>query len=466
MITKYVVKTKLRNGQIALTNLLSAAIDVVDKDELASLENEDWNKLDLKYWTSRGYYFKSEEEERAEWNKIVDIVTSDDWLTPRGVIIIPTFNCNLRCTYCYQDDSIHTSPIRTKDVLSKDQLYAILETIDSRPDTKRYLTAVLCGGEPLMPSCYDIVEEILDQLEKRKIATSIVTNGLTLTEAIDKFLNRFKNIENIQVTLDGPEIVHNKLRPLRKGEGSFRNIVSGIEQSLNKMTNTRISVRSNINTKDPNSLSGIKALHDYYSKRGWYDHKNFFPRVSPRWEYERHGCYAAECKKNFTSDFRRIAEYYKENFPLEVQIRWGIAFFWQRDFLLSQVFGTNPVLPKVKSCLATTEGSYVFGPDSKIYSCWEDIGVVKEAIGEYYPKWSINKENYSLWKGRSKLTVEDCKNCKFIFACGRCQATARNLHNDINTKGCVNPEEEEELLKYILPNLLNSYEVSGQSDLK
>lgn len=45
-------------------------------------------------------------------------------------------------------------------------------------------------------------------------SASIVTNGYLLTEKVAKQLKKL-NIENVQITLDGPAYIHNKRRYLK-----------------------------------------------------------------------------------------------------------------------------------------------------------------------------------------------------------------------------------------------------------
>jgi len=95
----------------------------------------------------------------------------------------------------------------------------------------------LFGGEPLLKRTKEMVLRTLDFAGKQKIKVSIITNGVMVKEFIDD-LSKFKDtIEMLQITLDGPDFIHNRRRKFYSGKGSFKSIEEGINLLLEKSIN-------------------------------------------------------------------------------------------------------------------------------------------------------------------------------------------------------------------------------------
>ncbi|HEU5130648.1 MAG TPA: hypothetical protein VFT26_01050, partial [Pyrinomonadaceae bacterium] len=136
-------------------------------------------------------------------------------------VIVPTYICNLRCAYCFQDHEMHAGRGEFASVLSEEQVDQIFAIIDefSQPgaiaralglgsaeaknsSTPRGKRAVgLFGGEPLSTSTRETVERILGMARARGRAVWAITNGLDLAHYAD--LLGPEKIEDLQITLDG-----------------------------------------------------------------------------------------------------------------------------------------------------------------------------------------------------------------------------------------------------------------------
>ena len=58
---------------------------------------------------------------------------------------------------------------------------------------------------------------------------SIITNGLLLTpEVVDRLLPF--GLSGVKITLDGDRDTHNRMRPLRGGQGTFDRIIENIRR--------------------------------------------------------------------------------------------------------------------------------------------------------------------------------------------------------------------------------------------
>jgi len=91
-------------------------------------------------------------------------------------------------------------------------------------------SVVLHGGEPFLLGSLKL-EYLLKNLRKAipsAYPISIQTNGVLITREILDICSTFQ--VSVAVSIDGPEHVHNKHRVSHKGEGTFKDVLRGIEE--------------------------------------------------------------------------------------------------------------------------------------------------------------------------------------------------------------------------------------------
>ena len=71
---------------------------------------------------------------------------------------------------------------------------------------KEISTIELFGGEPLLKRTRNLVSKILRFSHEQNITISIITNGVMAKDFIDILMPVRKNIEMLQITLDGPRL--------------------------------------------------------------------------------------------------------------------------------------------------------------------------------------------------------------------------------------------------------------------
>src|SRR5258705_1890440 len=76
---------------------------------------------------------------------------------------------------------------------------------------------------------YYLAERLWEATSARGIPqlASIITNGLLLTEDIVDRMMPF-GLKGVKITLDGDRDTHNRMRPLRGGQGTFDRIVENM----------------------------------------------------------------------------------------------------------------------------------------------------------------------------------------------------------------------------------------------
>lgn len=133
------------------------------------------------------------------------------------LIVNPTERCNLRCSYCYETFALGRMP---QSVVS-----GIANLVKRRAEKGlKTFRLEFFGGEPLV--AWDVVEALARDLSDICCANGtemfggMTTNGMLLTRArLDRLAACA--VRAFQVTLDGPQAIHDRRRMTRQGEGSF-----------------------------------------------------------------------------------------------------------------------------------------------------------------------------------------------------------------------------------------------------
>lgn len=131
-----------------------------------------------------------------------------------------TFNCNLRCEYCYQRQNLN----KCKN-LSLERWTYILDELKKQGTERINIT----GGEPLM---YKDVERVILYARQKDFKVTLLTNGML----IDPGSNIYKNIENVIISLDSMNV------NLRKGINTKR-VMKNIKE-LKSLNTCKVMVRS------------------------------------------------------------------------------------------------------------------------------------------------------------------------------------------------------------------------------
>jgi len=152
-----------------------------------------------------------------------------------SIAYLPTYECNCRCVYCYED-GVRKKYIDTSD-FSIEVANHLVEWIKAIVHQVRplYLDFAFHGGEPLLiKDCLlDIASKIYSVVEQENIIPifSIVTNGTLLTWDFVREIRKY-GFRRALVTLDGLPSYHDRRRPFITGEGTFYTILKNIKNAF------------------------------------------------------------------------------------------------------------------------------------------------------------------------------------------------------------------------------------------
>ena len=176
-----------------------------------------------------------------------------------------TNTCNLRCPYCFTSGLTSSKTAMSKETAESSVEFLIREALaDSQGNRTR--TIILFGGEPLLK--WELITHTVEYAKRRtshlpvNIKFMLATNGTLLTESQADFLA--DNGVTVQLSLDGPEDVHNKTRISAGGKGSHDKTLRGAEILKNKLDPASFSVRPTVTESGPSYLK----LSHYFMETG------------------------------------------------------------------------------------------------------------------------------------------------------------------------------------------------------
>jgi uncharacterized protein len=172
------------------------------------------------------------------------------------LIILPTEKCNFRCTYCYEDFTIG----RMSDVTvasTEAFLERRIKAIDS-------LSIEWFGGEPLLARdiIWRIASKVMGVIASADHAVAyragITTNGWYLDVPTAHRLVEH-GVVRAQVSLDGPEDLHDATRRRIHGEGSFKRIQTNLEAIAASSVPIDVLLRIHLTPENAPVMEGFVA---------------------------------------------------------------------------------------------------------------------------------------------------------------------------------------------------------------
>ena len=301
-----------------------------------------------------------------------------------ALTILPTRGCNFGCIYCYEQDR----PVVNMDEATEQ---AIVRFVQRNPNLKR-LSVVWYGGEPLMN--FGTVERLSAAFRQMDIEYSakMVTNGFLLKPAVaDKMADLA--MRNIQITLDGPEAVHNQRRMLLNGGPTYRQIMDNLKYLLQTNKTITVDIRTNVDRRN-------MAEYDTFYRA--FKAEIDDPRVTlyPGFVSD---LLSSEC---VSAEYNISSGSYKAQFALDVYHKYGIEI--------------PAFLPKHRrhSCVASKYWAFVIGPEGELYKCWRMVGNKQQTVGSVHDE-QMNMAKFSRWMTGADYTMDPkCLDCQFIALCG------------------------------------------------
>ncbi|WP_281886803.1 radical SAM/SPASM domain-containing protein [Paenibacillus sp. YYML68] len=446
ILNKFHLRYPLDDKETLFINTLTGALDYFSNDVIeyidrlttygpAATQTKEEEAL-VHLLKQRGYMYDSVQEENK---RIQQALTFSTPLQQMEYVICPTYTCNFRCPYCFEDHSIHEKI----SLMTDEQLDAVMLAIDyfhkESGLQKGFLQ--LFGGEPLLPFTRDIVKKICDKAVTMDFRITCNTNGFHLESYVDLMFH-YRDRINITVTVDGPEEIHDKRRILTGGQGTFSRIEKGVLAALKK--GIGIVLRVNI---DKTNINYVGDLVNHYRKNGFIEHEAFLLHFAPITDHTCKGTgdtimEGFEIIKRLRKDIPDLEELEKNN-----RLRIGPDMYR----FLHTVMRLDPELrsrasefvPHIVFCESVQGRKVVFGPDSHMYACADLIGRPEYKIGNYFPNFELTHWKWSKWKAFNSLTIQQCSSCHCAPICGGgCAAEALITYGNLDKPHCTHADQQ------------------------
>jgi uncharacterized protein len=360
------------------------------------------------------------------------------------VTVLTTLQCNFACDYCFQGD--HGDYNKFADRMSIDDSARLARWIEQRLDElkPKRLTLTFFGGEPLLnlPVVYDQAERVFASCQARGVtlALGVITNGLLLTEEVVDRLLPF-GLAYVKVTLDGDRDTHNKMRPLRGGQGTFDRIIENVRQVAGKV---RVAIGGNF---DVESAASYPALLDFLKEQEFASKLSkvaFKPVVRERQAPKNIIPLTVITDKPLNGTCMTAAGSGGSSICDTCQFV-DEQLSYLRDETKKRGFPTVDGV-HMGPCEIHKRHAYTVGPDGSTYACPGFTGEKTLSTGhidDRQESWRMSAaerfERLSAW--------HNCGDCAFIPVCaGGCSVASHTELGDMNMPTCHKPAFESALI--------------------
>jgi len=265
------------------------------------------------------------------------------------LVILPTEDCNFRCTYCFEDHVPGRMSERTSTGIKK--------LIERRVEGLSALRISWFGGEPLAAKAtvLDVTEFAYHACQRHGVAFSgdMTTNGYLLTPAVAGRLAP-RGVNRYFVSLAGVGEEHDRLRPLASGRGSFARIWANLLALQASDLEFQMSLRLHIGT----NIAACEALCRQVNRQFGGDRRF---RACPQRIADLGGPYAGTFETVSAADFPSAVKHLSQ-FLTDIEIEDGKG---SSDFV----------------CTAARPNNMVIRPDGRISRCVAHLDDPRNTVG-------------------------------------------------------------------------------------
>jgi radical SAM protein with 4Fe4S-binding SPASM domain len=355
-------------------------------------------------------------------------------------------NCNLRCQYCYASSGRRPEKAAMPFLLAKKAIDYVSQYCQDE------LSFIFVGeGEPTFE--FELLKQIVSYAKKRVKKVKIdplSTNGVFSEKVADWLI---KNVDNLQISCDGPAFIQDKYRPLLGGKGSSVFVERTIKYLKKKNKDFRVRV-----TITDDTFGNEKQIVNYFFDLGV---KNLFFGA-----LENIG---AGQKMISTPGFQQ-----KEVFNKKKLFQEYLKLSELQDEVGMKNYNINLIrIGTQVTCGIYTKSNFVVDPYGNVSACdrhnspydFQDYPFMKDFI---FGKYNFKKEKFEIdfeKLDRLKKTIDKemgvnrCLSCSLVSVCGTvCLYHIGLQHKSILTKNssCSTVDKEYPVLifKYLADRYL------------
>lgn len=322
-------------------------------------------------------------------------------------------DCNLACRYCFAGEGEYHGH---RALMDFETGRMALDFLIAGSGNRRNLEVDFFGGEPLMN--FEVVKQLVaygrqqEKLHDKHFRFTLTTNGVLLDDDVIEFANR--EMDNVVLSIDGRKEVHDRMRPFRRGAGSYDLIVPKFQKLAESRSQERYYVRGTFTHYNTDFSNDVLHLADLG-----------FRQISVEPVVAQPGDAYALTEGDLPVLF---AEYDKLAAEMVKRKREGRPFNFFHFMI--DLEGGPCVYKRLSGCGSGTEYLAVT-PWGDLYPCHQFVGNEDFLMGNVrdgVTAVDIRDE----FKSCNVYAKEKCRTCFARFYCsGGCAANSYNFHGSI-----------------------------------
>jgi len=416
------------NSDLFLYNTLTTSIINIDEITKNNLFNNNLNLISeelIEILKENGFIVEDDFDEAKAYFYYYETTRYAGSLNKIDFIFIPTYFCNLACSYCIQDCNKENRIISQKNL---DNFIKFAEREILKPNIKDVMLTFY-GGEPLIAKeeCIRLAEGIkkITDTKEIELQSYMVTNATLIDQdIIDRLLKPY-NVY-MQISIDGIPTTHDKKRYYKNKTGTFDKILKNIELLCVNELKNNITIRVNLDIENINQANDIVDIFKNKSNDIYFG----LLTAQGNNKTNSQNCISSiDCAANY--DYELSKTLLKNGF---------------------EIYGSK--FGKKMPCADNSENKYMIDLYLDVYKCDLLLGNKKYRVG-------IINENADFLQypqfyeqiTRTPFTFKKCEKCILLPACaGGCAAKAVFKTDKFDTPFCE--LSKEELINY-LKNYIN-----------
>ncbi len=234
---------RLRTDRAVAFNTWSEVMIALPPAVAEALDREDWSGVSP-LWLGKllrhGFVIRDQVDERR---RALERVQSHLRGSVLQIIAVPSWSCNLSCSYCYEA----TGEPAPRRQARRGWAASVSRFVAARLATgeERSVVLALFGGEPLLKAglCADLAAGVRTAAAAAGVPflCTLTTNGTILGAETRRLL---REVDAVQVTLDGAGADHDRLRFTAGGRSTFDTIFDFLD--LAREAGARLIIRHHL----------------------------------------------------------------------------------------------------------------------------------------------------------------------------------------------------------------------------
>jgi uncharacterized protein len=319
-------------------------------------------------------------------------------------------DCNLRCEYCFAKGGAFDGK---RELMSVGVAKAAIDYLVAASGSRRNLEIDFFGGEPLLN--FGVLKQTVEYARSIEVQNeknfrfTVTTNGYKITDEMERYLN--ENMDNLVISIDGREQVHDATRKTVGGKGSYARVVENAKKlTLNRQG--EYYVRGTFTADNLDFASDVLHVADL----GFYG-VSIEPVVTTM-----DNAIKREHLDAIYTEYERLADEYVKR---EKQGD-GFVFF---HFMVDLTGG--PCRKKrIRGCGAGTEYIAV-APNGDIYPCHQFVQQYEYKMGSVF-ETGLDSEIAKQFDDADIYHIEGCSECWAKYYCsGGCVAANQSVNGDM-----------------------------------